>query len=183
MTYEMGQKVLVEATIVNPTIDSDGDVKVCLYGDSDDWTYASAASIREMSVGTEKTKVISFPEVTVGDVVRVTQRCADGTEVISTGTVTSVPSINLFRLGDDRAMWLGGIEDVIELISRPEPIKVGDMITGEQAQTLPVGSVVAFDDDLRMVTRKGLYNPMSDESYEWRTYRGVAGITVKCIAK
>lgn len=184
MTYEVGQKILVEATVTNPMIDRDGDIRVDL-GEFDDF-YLPAAKTRPID---PEPKVVAFSEVQVGDVVRVTLNHVEGVEIAYSGVVTGVPAANTFNIGNRRTVWLDQSEDgSIELISRPEPepIKVGDIVTVEQVKTLPVGSVVTKDYSRldikdRMVTKTGLYNP-EDTVWGWNVYDGDT-FTVKYIAE
>lgn len=171
MTYEIGQKILVGATVVSPVIDGDGDILVDFTNDGG--VYVQAAKTREIPV--EPTP-IAFEDVRVGDEVRVVRNTGVDTS-ITTGVVTDVWG-NRFNVGGSaRHVGTGGFES-IELISRPdpEPIKIGDKITLEQVKTLPVGSVVSKDDSWRavkdrMVTRAGLYNP-TDSVSGWNVYDG-----------
>lgn len=184
MTYEIGQKILVEARIRNPEIDGDGDIQIHFGEAHTDWVYVSAAKTREIPV--EPTP-IAFGDVRVGDVVRVTTKCDDGTVSASTGTVTNVPSQNMFHIGNGRTQWIDMLDDdAIELIYRPEPepepIKVGDVVTIEQVRTLPVGSVVDCGAP-RTVSLNGLFNAKGDTTYGWHNYGGLLrDFTVKYIA-
>lgn len=183
MTYEVGQKILIEAIVKDPVIDEDGDIRVGV-GDYE-YIYLPAAATRPLD---SEPQVIAFSEVRVGDVVRVTLNHVEGVEIAYSGVVTGVPAANTFNIGNRRTVWLDQSEDgSIELISRPEPepIKVGDTVTVEQAKTLPVGSVVTKDDSWfdikdRMVTKTGIYNP-EDVVSAWYVYDGDT-FTVKYIA-
>lgn len=183
MTYEIGQKILVEATVNDPRIDGDGDIRARFGKNPDDWNWVSAAKTREIPV--EPTP-IAFRDVRVGDTVRVTRNSGVDT-YITTGVVADVWGNRFSVDGSNRHVWTGGFES-IELISRPEPepIKVDDKITLEQVKTLPVGSVVSKDDSWqetkeRMVTQGGLYNP-KDAVSGWGVYGGDY-FTVKYIAE
>lgn len=186
MTYEIGQKVLVEATVVDPNIDRDGDIRLCFSENPDDWAWVSAAKTREIPV---EPKLIAFGDVRVGDSVRVTTKCNDGVTVTISGFVTSFNSTNMFVMGSGRSQWIDMLDDdAIELISRPEPepIKVGDKIDSDQVKTLPVCSVVTFpedDSEFRTVSVNGLYDADFDTTRDWTIYDGLSGFTVKYIAE
>lgn len=183
MTYEVGQKILVEATVRNPEIDEDGDIRV-LVGDYE-YIHAPAAATRPID---PEPQTIAFSEVQVGDFVRVINVGSDGVGATYSGIVKDRQPRTFVIDKVTRVMEDSRV--TIELISRPEPepepIKVGDTVTVEQVKTLPVGSVVTKDDSWfdikdRMVTGTGLYNPQDVKVTVWHVYAGDT-FTVKYIA-
>lgn len=185
MTYEIGQKILVEATVVLPRIDGDGDILVGFPNDTG--VYVPAANSREIPV---EPSLIAFKDILVGDTVRATKvkvtRHKTETTVYDNLTVTCVDGAGF----DAGPLVFGAfLEFTYELISRPEPepLKVGDEVSIEQVKTLPVGSVVTKDDSCfdfkdRMVTKTGLYNPQDVNVTVWYVYDGDT-FTVRYIAE
>lgn len=185
MTYEVGQKILVEATVINPEIDSDGDIRV-EFGIYD--AYVPAADTRPLD---PEPTTIELSEIKVGDVVRATRvNVTHQYNKTETTVYDNIAVTKIVGTGFDAGFLIFGelMGFSYELISRPEPepIKVDDVITLEQVKTLPVGSVVTKDDSVfdikdRMVTQTGLYNPQDVNVTEWYVYDGAA-FTVKYIA-
>lgn len=187
MTYEIGQKILVEATVVGPNIDRDGDIRLCFRENPDDWDWVSAAKTREIPV---EPKLIAFGDIEVGDKIRASDTAVrDGytSHYVFDGiTVEKVFSGEV--VGSGGVTFRSYMSYTYELISRPEPepIKVGDKINSDQVKTLPVCSVVTFpkdDSEFRTVSVNGLYDADFDTTRGWAIYDGLAGFTVKYVAE
>lgn len=183
MTYEIGQRILVEARIRNPEIDGDGDIQIHFGEAHTDWVYVSAAKTREIPV--EPTK-IAFDDIKVGDKIRASDvgvhEGYTSHYVFDGVTVEKVLPGEVF--GSGGVTFRNYMSYTYELISRPErePIKVDDKIPLEQVKTLPIGSVVDCGAP-RTVSLNGLFNAMSDTTYGWNNYGGLLrDFTVKYIA-
>lgn len=181
MTYEIGQKILVEATVVQPRIDGDGDILVDVPNYAS--IYVQAANTREIPV--EPTK-IAFDDIKVGDKIRASDvgvhEGYTSHYVFDGVTVEKVLPGEVF--GSGGVTFRNYMSYTYELISRPErgPIKVGDKVNVNQVKTLPIGSVVDCGAP-RTVSLNGLFNAVSDTTYGWNNYGGLLrDFTVKYIA-